>query len=77
MKLSVAQRVLHEKYGLGVISEADPEFIFEDFATDLGLDLDQFLDDLSDPEIDQRIQRATERLRREFGTTPARRGGHE
>lgn len=31
MKLSVAQRVLHEKYGLGVISEADPEYTVIEF----------------------------------------------
>lgn len=31
MKLSVSQRVLHEKYGLGVISEADAEYTVIEF----------------------------------------------
>jgi hypothetical protein len=31
MKLSVAQRVTHEKYGLGVISEADAEYTVIEF----------------------------------------------
>ncbi len=31
MKLSVSQRVLHEKYGLGVISEADPQYTIIEF----------------------------------------------
>ncbi len=31
MKLSVSQRVVHEKYGLGVISEADPEYTVIEF----------------------------------------------
>lgn len=31
MKLSVAQRVTHEKYGLGVISEADAEYTIIEF----------------------------------------------
>ena len=31
MKLTVAQRVQHEKYGLGVISEADAEYTVIEF----------------------------------------------
>ena len=31
MKLSVSQRVQHEKYGLGVISEADAEYTVIEF----------------------------------------------
>lgn len=31
MKLSVSQRVTHEKYGLGVISEADSEYTVIEF----------------------------------------------
>lgn len=31
MKLSVSQRVTHEKYGLGVISEADAEYTVIEF----------------------------------------------
>ena len=31
MKLSVSQRVLHEKYGLGVISAADPQYTIIEF----------------------------------------------
>lgn len=31
MKLTVSQRVLHEKYGLGVISEADPKYTLIEF----------------------------------------------
>ena len=31
MKLSVSQRVLHEKYGLGVISEADSQYTVIEF----------------------------------------------
>ena len=31
MKLSVSQRVIHEKYGLGVISEADPQYTIIEF----------------------------------------------
>ena len=31
MKLTVSQRVLHEKYGLGVISEADAQYTVIEF----------------------------------------------
>ncbi len=31
MKLSVSQRVVHEKYGLGVISEADSQYTIIEF----------------------------------------------